>query len=62
MRLGHMSENGMVELSKRGLLNGQSICKLKFYEHYVFGKQKRVKFTKGVHNTNVTLDYIHSNL
>ncbi|KAG8492943.1 hypothetical protein CXB51_010218 [Gossypium anomalum] len=25
MRLGHMSENGMAELSKRGLLNGQEI-------------------------------------
>ncbi|KAG8478359.1 hypothetical protein CXB51_028117 [Gossypium anomalum] len=41
MRLGHMSENGMVELSKRGLLDGQGICKLNFYEHCVFGKQKR---------------------
>ncbi|KAG8501427.1 hypothetical protein CXB51_003754 [Gossypium anomalum] len=34
MRLRHMSENGMVELSKRGLLDGQGICKLNFYEHY----------------------------
>ncbi|KAG8503958.1 hypothetical protein CXB51_002230 [Gossypium anomalum] len=33
MRLGHMSENGMVELSKRGLLDGQGICKLNFCEH-----------------------------
>ncbi|KAG8497424.1 hypothetical protein CXB51_008733 [Gossypium anomalum] len=31
MRLGHMSENGMTELSKRGLLDGQGICKLNFY-------------------------------
>ena len=38
MRLGHMSENRMVELRRRGFLNGQSISKLKFYEHYVFGK------------------------
>ncbi|KAG8489165.1 hypothetical protein CXB51_017148 [Gossypium anomalum] len=42
MRLGHMSENGMVELSKRGLLDGQGIYKLNFCEHCVFGKQKRV--------------------
>ncbi|KAG8499930.1 hypothetical protein CXB51_006489 [Gossypium anomalum] len=62
MRLGHMSENGMVELSKRGLLDGQGICKLNFCEHYVFGKQKRVRFTRGIHNTKGTLDYIHSNL
>ena len=38
MRLGHMSENGMFELSKRGLLDGQSISKLEFCEHCVFRK------------------------
>ncbi|KAG8496765.1 hypothetical protein CXB51_007998 [Gossypium anomalum] len=38
MCIGHMSENGMVELSKRELLDGQGICKLNFYEHCVFGK------------------------
>ncbi|KAG8479428.1 hypothetical protein CXB51_029898 [Gossypium anomalum] len=62
MRLGHMSENGMTELSKRGLLDGQGICKLNFCEHCVFGKQKRVRFTKGIHNTKGTLEYIHSDL
>ncbi|KAG8499626.1 hypothetical protein CXB51_006086 [Gossypium anomalum] len=62
MRLGHMSENGMVELSKRGLLDGQGICKLKFCEHCVFGKQKRVRFTRGIYNTKGTLEYIHSDL
>ncbi|KAG8498844.1 hypothetical protein CXB51_005680 [Gossypium anomalum] len=40
MRLGHMSENSMVELSKRGLLDGQGICKLNFCEHCIFGKQR----------------------
>ncbi|KAG8472722.1 hypothetical protein CXB51_034750 [Gossypium anomalum] len=58
MRLGHMSENDMVELSKRGLLDGQGICKLNFCEHCVFGKQKRVRFTRGIHNTKGTLEYI----
>ncbi|KAG8490339.1 hypothetical protein CXB51_015583 [Gossypium anomalum] len=62
MRLGYMSENGMVQLSKRGLLDGQGICKLNFCEHCVFGKQKRVRFTKGIHNTKGTLEYIHSDL
>ncbi|KAG8501803.1 hypothetical protein CXB51_004715 [Gossypium anomalum] len=62
MRLGHMSENGMVELSKRGLLDGQGICKLNFCEHCVFGKQKRVRFIRGIHNTKETLEYIHSDL
>ncbi|KAG8487052.1 hypothetical protein CXB51_020705 [Gossypium anomalum] len=74
MSLGHMSENGMAELSKRGLLwrlfgirgcyilDGQGICKLKFCECCVFGKQKRVRFTRGIHNTKETLEYIHSDL
>ncbi|KAG8478826.1 hypothetical protein CXB51_028794 [Gossypium anomalum] len=42
MHLGHMSENDMAELSKRGLLDGQGICKLNFCKHCVFGKQKRI--------------------
>ncbi|KAG8503271.1 hypothetical protein CXB51_001260 [Gossypium anomalum] len=62
MCLGHMSENGMVELSKRGLLDGQGICKLNFCEHCVFGKQKRVRFTRGIHNMKGMLEYIHSDL
>ncbi|KAG8478906.1 hypothetical protein CXB51_028758 [Gossypium anomalum] len=62
MRLGNMSENGMTELSKRGLLDGQGICKLKFCENCVFGKEKRVWFTRGIHNTKGTLEYIHSDL
>ncbi|KAG8478631.1 hypothetical protein CXB51_028491 [Gossypium anomalum] len=62
MRLGHMSENGMVELSKRGLLYGQGICKLNFCKYCVFGKQKRVRFIIGIHNMKGTLEYIHSNL
>ena len=40
MRLGNMSENGMTELSRRGLLDGQSTSKLKFCEHCVFEKQR----------------------
>ncbi|KAG8498213.1 hypothetical protein CXB51_006868 [Gossypium anomalum] len=62
MRLGHISENRMVELSKRGLLNRQGICKLNFCEQCVFEKQKRVRFTRGIHNTKEILDYIHSEL
>ena len=61
MRLRHMSENEIIELS-RGLLNGLSISKLNLYEHFVFRKQMRVKFTKNIHNTKGTLDYINSDL
>nr|ABA91380.1 retrotransposon protein, putative, Ty1-copia subclass [Oryza sativa Japonica Group] len=62
MRLGHMSEIGLAELSKRGLLYGQSIGKLKFCEHCIFGKHKRVKFNTSTHTTEGTLDYVHSDL
>jgi hypothetical protein len=44
MRLGHMSELGLAELNKRGLLDGYETGKLKFCEHCIFGKHKRVKF------------------
>ncbi|KAG8490814.1 hypothetical protein CXB51_013991 [Gossypium anomalum] len=40
MRLKHMSENSMTELSKRGRLDGQGICKLNFCEHCVFWKKR----------------------
>lgn len=59
IHLGHMRENGITKVSRRALLDGQSIDKLKFCEHYVFRKEKRVKFTKGIHNTKETLDYMH---
>ncbi|KAG8474857.1 hypothetical protein CXB51_031589 [Gossypium anomalum] len=48
---GHMSENGMTELSKRGLLDGQGIYKLNFCEHCVFGKQKRIVQVRRDHET-----------
>ncbi|KAK9756318.1 hypothetical protein RND81_01G088600 [Saponaria officinalis] len=47
MRLGHMSEKEMY---------------VDFCEHCIFGKQKKVSFSKGIHRTKGTLDYIHSDL
>lgn len=60
--LGHLSERGMTEFSKQGLLSGQRIGKLDFCEHYVFGKQCNMKFSLTVHRTKSTMNYIHSNL
>ena len=39
MRLGHMSERGMVELLKRDLLKGIKSCKLDFCKFCVFVKE-----------------------
>ncbi|GJV59270.1 transposable element [Tanacetum coccineum] len=60
MRLGHMSEKGMVILSKRGLLDHHKVASLEFCKHCVIGKQKRVSFSKAIHQTKATLDYLHA--
>nr|GEW09260.1 retrovirus-related Pol polyprotein from transposon TNT 1-94 [Tanacetum cinerariifolium] len=59
-RLGHMGEKGMKNLAKKGLIKVS--CNLEFCEHCVFGKQKRVSFSLGIHKTRDALDYIHSDL
>jgi hypothetical protein len=40
LRLGHMSKTGMLELCKRGLLDGQRIDKLEFCEHCLWQANK----------------------
>jgi hypothetical protein len=62
MRLGHMSHHGMAELMKRNLLDGCTSSKIKFCEHCIFGKHKRVHFNTSVHTTKRTLDYVHADL
>ena len=62
LRLGHMSFQGMSELSRRGLLGQQKIVDLEFCEDCVYGKAKRVRFTSGIHTTKGPLDYVHSDL
>ncbi|KAH9765484.1 hypothetical protein KPL70_001889 [Citrus sinensis] len=62
LRLGHMSERGLRELSKQGVLGKDKIETLRFCEECVLGKSSRVKFSTGVHNSKGTLDYIHADL
>ncbi|KAH0672246.1 hypothetical protein KY284_023333 [Solanum tuberosum] len=62
VRLGHMSARGLEKSSNLNLLNGEKINTLKFYEHYVLGKQKKVSFSTGKHKMGGVLDYIHSDL
>jgi len=50
------------ELCKRALLDEHSISKLKFCEHCVFGKHKRVTFNISTHKSKGILDYVHSDL
>jgi hypothetical protein len=62
IRLGHMSQLGLAELSKRGLLKGYNNNELEVCEHCIFGKHKRVKFNTSVHITEGILDYVHADL
>ena len=47
MRLGHVSERGMVELRKQNLLGGDKVENMKFCEPCVLGKSCRLKLNKG---------------
>ncbi|GAV69795.1 gag_pre-integrs domain-containing protein [Cephalotus follicularis] len=62
IRLGHMSERELQIMSKKGLLAGAKLGKLDFCEHYVYGKQCRVKISTSIHKTKGILDYIHSDI
>ncbi|TXG72438.1 hypothetical protein EZV62_001017 [Acer yangbiense] len=61
-RLTHVSEKGLMELSKQGLLCGDKLDKLSFCDHCVYGKMIKVKFNVAKHCTQSILDYIHSDL
>jgi hypothetical protein len=62
MRLRHMSQLGLAELRKRGLLKGYNNNELEFCEHCVFGKHKQVKLNTSIHTTEIILDYVHADL
>ena len=59
--LGHVSERGLNELTKQGLLSKEKLGKLPFCASYSFRKFQ-LKFNKVVHSTSGTLNYIHSDL
>ncbi|KAH9769620.1 hypothetical protein KPL71_012083 [Citrus sinensis] len=62
MRLAHMSEKGLRELSKQGLLGTDQISPLQLCEKCVFGKATRQRFNPGKQETKNTMDYIYSDL
>ena len=61
-RLGHVSERGLTELVKQGLLGDEKLQEMEFCETCVYGKSSIVKFGIGVQRTQGTLDYIHLDL
>jgi GAG-pre-integrase domain len=63
MRLGHMSDWGLIELSNQGFFGKYNISKVGFCDHCLFGKQKRATFnTPAMHVTKGILDYIHADV
>ena len=62
MRLGYISECGMMELYKRNLLKGIKTCKLDFCKYCVFGKQNKVQFKIATRKTKGVLDYVHTDV
>ena len=62
LRLGHVSEKGMSELVKQGLIDKTHIGKLDFCETCVLGKSARLRFPSATYKTESILKYVHSDL
>ena len=62
MRLGHTGEKSLQALARQGLLKGAGTCKLEFCEHYVIGKNTKVKFGTASHCTKRILNYVHTDV
>jgi hypothetical protein len=61
-RLGHMSEKGMQILHKINLLPDLKQIDLDFCEHFVYGKQKRVRFSSRRKKKNERLELLHTDV
>jgi hypothetical protein len=62
-RFGNMSEKGMQILQKMNLFPYLKQIDLDFYEHYVYGKQKRVIFLRvEKEKKSERLDLVHTDV
>ena len=61
-RLGHIGEQGLIELSKQGMLKNYTHNNLPFCEICVQGKQHRIKFTSSSYRAKGVLEYVHADL
>lgn len=58
-KFGHMSDKGMLILSKQGLFGSRVTRKFRLYKPCIKGKQHKVKFNIGQHTSNEILEYVH---
>lgn len=49
LRLGHISQRELSELTRHGLLDKNVTCELRFFECCELSKQYRLGFSTGVH-------------
>lgn len=61
-RLGHISDQGLVELKKQQVLGVFKENEAGSCESCIMGKSHRVKFNRSHHKTKAILDYVHSDL
>jgi len=61
-RMGHIGQQAMDILSKKGCFGNDKISEIKFCEDCVIGKTHKVSFGTAQHTTKEKLDYVHSDL
>jgi hypothetical protein len=63
-RLGHIGEKGLRTLHGKGMVEGMFNCTLDFdfFEHFIYGKQNRVRFPFGATRAKGILEMIHSDV
>lgn len=63
-RPGHIGEKGLRVLHGNGMVEGMSIFSLNFdlCEHYLYGKQNRVRFSSSATRANGILELVHSDV
>ena len=59
-RLAHIGEKGLWALQGKGMVAGMTDCTLDldFYEHYIYGKQNRIRFASGATRAKGILELI----
>jgi hypothetical protein len=62
--LGHIGEKSLQVLHSKGMVEGMANCSLDFYfyEHYLYGKQNRVRFSFGATRIEGILQLVHNDV
>ncbi|KAI0502161.1 hypothetical protein KFK09_017108 [Dendrobium nobile] len=62
MRLAHAEKASLMAFVKKGLIKGESTCKLDLCEYCVFDKKTCVSFGTIIHSTKDILEYVHTDI